>query len=86
MKENQTVLATAIHTLGRDAGPLEGAVAGSWTIGIVINPRARAAVDVRESDRGAVREEIMVGSACGGKLGSHRSKVILLSHVEGVEP
>ena len=33
--ENQTVLATAIHTLDRDKGPLEGAVAGSWSLGIV---------------------------------------------------
>ena len=33
--ENQTVLAAAIHTLDRDAGPLEGAVAGSWSLGIV---------------------------------------------------
>ena len=34
-KENQTVLAAAIHTLGRDTGPLEGAAAGSWSLGIV---------------------------------------------------
>ena len=27
--ENQTVLASAIHTLGRNAGPLEGAAARS---------------------------------------------------------
>ena len=33
--ENQTVLATAIHTPNRDAGPLEGAAAGSWSLGIV---------------------------------------------------
>ena len=33
--ENQTVLAAAIHTPDRDAGPLEGAVAGSWSLGIV---------------------------------------------------
>ena len=33
--DNQTVLASAIHTLDRDAGPLEGAVAGSWSLGIV---------------------------------------------------
>ena len=33
--ENQTVLAAAIHTLDRDTGPLESAVAGSWRIGIV---------------------------------------------------
>ena len=33
--ENQTVLATAIHTLARDEGPLDGTVAGSWSLGIV---------------------------------------------------
>ena len=40
----------------------------------------RAAIDYREMNLGDVREEIMVGNACGGKLGSHGSKVILLSH------
>ena len=43
--------------------------------------RARAAVDYGETDQGDVREEIVVGNACGGKPGSHGSKVILLSHV-----
>ena len=33
--ENQTVLTSAIHTLNRDTGPLEGAGAGSWSAGIV---------------------------------------------------
>ena len=33
--ENQTVLAAAIHMLGRNAGPLKGAAAGSWSLGIV---------------------------------------------------
>ena len=33
--ENQTVLATAIHTPERDVGPLESAVAGSWNIVIL---------------------------------------------------
>ena len=40
------------------------------------NPRSRAVVDCRETDRGDVREEIVVGNACGGKPGSHGSKVI----------
>ena len=34
-------------------------------------------------DLGDVREEIVVGNACGGKPGSHGSKAILLSHVVG---
>ena len=50
------------------------------------NPRARATVDCGEMDGGDVKEEIVVGNACGGKPGSHGSKVILLSHMEGVEP
>ena len=33
--ENQIVLASDIHIPDRDAGPLEGAVAGSWSLGIV---------------------------------------------------
>ena len=45
------------------------------------NPRARAVVDFRETDLGDVKEEIVVGNACGGKLGSHGSKAIALSHV-----
>ena len=33
--ENQTVLAAIIHMPGRNAGVLEGAVAGTWSLGIV---------------------------------------------------
>ena len=33
--ENQTVLAAAIHTPDRNAGPLKGAAAGSWGLEIV---------------------------------------------------
>ena len=33
----------------------------------------RAAVDCGEMDRGDVREEIVVGNACGGKPGSRGS-------------
>ena len=50
------------------------------------NPRVRAAVDCGETDRGDVREEIVVGNAGGRKLGSHGSKAILLSHAWRVEP
>ena len=41
----------------------------------------RAAVDRREMDQEDVREETVVGNACGGKLGSHGSKAILMSYV-----
>ena len=44
------------------------------------NPKARIAVDCRETDQGDVREETVVGNACRRKLGSHGSKVILLNH------
>ena len=50
-------------------------------MGLWSNHRARAAVDCREMDRGDVREAIVVGNVCEGKLGSHGSKTILLSHV-----
>ena len=39
-----------------------------------------AAVDCRETDRGDMREEIVVGNTGGGKQGSHGRKEILLSH------
>ena len=44
------------------------------------NPRERAAVDCGKTDQRDVRKEIVVGNTCGGKLGSHGSKAILLSH------
>ena len=80
-----------MHTPDRDAGPLEGAAAGSWSLGTVerscsLWSRARAAVDCRETDGGDVRAEIVVGNACVGKPGSHGSKAILLSQRSGVEP
>ena len=37
-------------------------------------------------DQEDVREEIVVGNACGGRLGSDGSKAILLSHTKRVEP
>ena len=60
---------------------LAAGVYGLWS-----NPKVRAAVDCRETDRGDVREESVWGNACGGKPGSHGSKAILLGHAEGVEP
>ena len=76
--ENWTVLATAIHTRDRNAGPLEGTVAGSWSLGIVEQSQGEGYCG--ETDWEDVREEIVVGNAYGGKPGSHGSKAILLSH------
>ena len=59
---------------------------GAGVQGLWSNPRVRAAVDCGETDRGEGRREIVMGNACGGKPGSHGSKVILLSQVYGVEP
>ena len=59
---------------------------GAEVQGLCSNPRERAAVDFGEMDRGDVREETVVGNAYGGKLGSHGSKAILLSHAKQVEP
>lgn len=46
----------------------------------------RSAVDCGETSQGDVREEIVVGNACGGKSGSPGSKAIPPSHAQGVEP
>ena len=77
--ENQTGLATAIHTLDKDAVPWKAERLGAGVWGLWSDPRVRAAVDCEETDWGDVREEIAVGNASGGKPGSHGSKVILLS-------
>ena len=79
--ENQTVLATAIHTLNRDIDALEGAAPGSSSLGIVEQSQGKGCCDCREVKLGDVREEIVGGNACGGKPGSHGSKAKLLSHV-----
>ena len=75
--ETETVLAAAILSQDRNEGPLEGKVAGSWSLGLWSNPRVRAAVDCEQMD---VKEEAVVGNACGGEPGSHGRKAILLSH------
>ena len=54
---------------------LEAGIQGLWS-----NPRESVAIDCGEMNRGDVREEVVVGNTCGGKLGSRGSKVILLSH------
>ena len=53
--------------------------AGVW--GVWCSPRVRGGLDCREMDQGEVREETVMGNACGRKPGSHGSKAILLSHV-----
>ena len=42
------------------------------------NHRAKAAVDCGETDQGDAREKIVVGNACGRKLGNHGSKAICI--------
>ena len=78
--ENQTALDAAIQTLDRNAGPLKSQQLGAGVYGLLSNPRVRAAVGCGEMDQGDVREETVVGNACGGNPSSHGSKVTLLSH------
>ena len=59
-----------IYTLDRDVGPLELTAAGSWSLGIVSNPRARATVDCREANQVDTKEKTVVGNPCGGKPGN----------------
>ena len=53
---------------------------GAEVWGMWSDPRARVAVDREEMESGQVREEIVIGNACGGKRGSLGIKVMLLSH------
>ena len=48
--ENQTVLAAAICALDRSADPLEGTVAGSWSLGIVGQSQGEGCFDSRDTD------------------------------------
>ena len=60
--ENQKVLAAAIHTLDRDAGPLEGTEAGSWSLGITEKSQGKGFCwPWRDGLRGGE------GGDCGGK-------------------
>ena len=77
--ENQTVLATAWQDAWQEPGFPRGAVAGSWSLGIVSNPSVKAPVDCGEMGQRNVSEETGVGNACRGKTGSHGSKAKLLS-------
>ena len=79
--ENQTVLVAAIHTLDRNTGPLEGIGAGSWGLGIVEQYQGEGCCLLWRDRLRDVRDELVVGNACGGKWGSHGSKAILPSHV-----
>ena len=65
--ENQTVLAAAVHTPDRNTGHQKAQQLGAGVSGLWSNPRARAAIDCRETNRGDLREETVVGNACGGK-------------------
>ena len=80
MRVRQSLLQPYIHWTGMQV-PWKVQRLGAGVQGLWSNPRATAAVDCRETDRGDVREETVVGNACGGKPGSHGSKAILLSHV-----
>ena len=56
--ENQTVLAAAIHTLDRDIGSLEGAMAGRWSLGIVEQSQGEGCCWLqRDRSRGCEQED-----------------------------
>ena len=60
--ENQTVFATAIHTLDRDVDPLEGAAPGIWSLRIVEQSQCEGCCWLqRDGSRGCE------GGDCGGK-------------------
>ena len=82
MRIKQSLLQPYIPWTGRlvpwTAQQLGASVWGLWS-----NPRVRDAADCREADRGDVREETVMGNACGGKPGSQGSRVTPLSHGRG---
>ena len=59
--ENKTVLAAAMHTLDREAGPLEDAVAESWSLATVEQSHSEGWCWLRDRSRGCE------GGDCGGK-------------------
>ena len=60
--ENQAVLVMAIHTLNREAHPLEGTMAGSWSLGTVEQSQGKHCYWLwRNESRGCE------GGGCGGK-------------------
>ena len=82
--ETQTVLAAAIHSPDRDAGPLEGTAAGSCSLGIVEQPQGKGCCWLRRDGlRGCE------GGDCGGKCLWRKARQpwkqgkILLSHARG---
>ena len=81
--ENQTVLVAAIHTLDRNAGSLEGAAAGSWSLGIVEQSQGEGCCWLWRDGLKGHEGGDCGGNACGGKPGSHGSKATLLSHAWG---
>ena len=66
------VLATAIHTLYRDAGPLEGPAAGSWSLGIVEQSQGEGCCGLQR-DRSTGCE----GGDRGGKYLQRKTKVAM---------
>ena len=50
-----------MHTPDRNAGPLEGSEARSWSLGIVEQAPGQGLLLSVETDRGDVREDIVVG-------------------------
>ena len=84
MRIRQSLLQPYICWAGKHRSPGRG---WSWELGLRdYGAISRAAVDYGETDRGDVREEMVVGNICGEKSSSHGSKAIQLSHVLGVNP
>ena len=78
MSIRQPLLQPCIPWTGTQV-PWKGQQPGAGIQGLWSNPRARAAVDCRETDRGGVREETVMQNTCGAKPGGQGSKVMLLS-------
>ena len=88
MEENHTDNPCHSHTYTPESnvGPLEGTMAGSWSVGIVEESRVRSADDCVETARGDVRGEITWKMPVEENQVATGGRAILLSHVQWVEP
>ena len=69
--------------LCRNVGLLEGATAGSWSLGIVEQSQDKGCCCLQRGRSRGYEGGDHGGNACGGQLGSHGNKAILLSHTYG---
>ena len=85
VRTTRTIHAMALPTMDRDMSP-PACVAGSWSMGIGEKSHGEDGCRLQGDSPRDKRKETAVGNVFGGKPGSHRGRVPLLSHTWRVEP